>query len=178
MIELSAKIIYLDQLLVSYGPEASECRTVLRGAVESAISLIWPDYKLGVDLPEPSSAWGQALPLAIQKLAPENDLQKTFKSQATEIAKELGQMRWLLFEETEDSVPMSLIAIMVFWLALTFISIGLFAPLNRIVVIAQSLSSFAVAGAIFLIMELDHPFAGMIKISSKPMVSALEHLKK
>jgi hypothetical protein len=35
-----------------------------------------------------------------------------------------------------------------------------------------------VAGAIFLILELDQPFGGLVKISSQPMVNALKHLAK
>jgi hypothetical protein len=36
----------------------------------------------------------------------------------------------------------------------------------------------AVSGAIFLILELDQPFGGLIQISSEPMLNALGHLAK
>jgi hypothetical protein len=36
----------------------------------------------------------------------------------------------------------------------------------------------SVAGAIFLILELDEPFGGLIRISSRPMLNALNHLAK
>lgn len=178
VIQMSAKIIYLDQLLVNYGQEALECRTLLKRAVQSALIQIWPDEKLDRDLPDPGTAWTHDLPVGVQNLKPQTAVQEAFKAQAVDIVKELGQMRWLLFEETESSVPLALVAILVFWLALTFVSIGLFAPPNRLVISAQLLSSFAVAGAIFLILELDHPFSGLIKVSSQPMMNALEHLAK
>jgi hypothetical protein len=39
-------------------------------------------------------------------------------------------------------------------------------------------SALAVAGAIFLILELDQPFGGLIGISSEPMLNALHELAK
>ena len=37
-------------------------------------------------------------------------------------------------------------------------------------------SAFSVSGAIFLILELDTPFAGIMRVSSKPLHDALELL--
>jgi hypothetical protein len=62
------------------------------------------------------------------------------------------------------------------WLGILFLSIGLFAPLNATVVVALMLSAVSVSGAIYLILELDMPYSGMISISSQPMRVALNHL--
>jgi hypothetical protein len=40
------------------------------------------------------------------------------------------------------------------------------------------LSALAVSGAIFLILELDEPFGGLIGISSEPMLTALHQLEQ
>jgi len=40
------------------------------------------------------------------------------------------------------------------------------------------LSALAVSGAIFLILELDEPFGGLIGISSEPMLQALHQLEQ
>jgi hypothetical protein len=71
-------------------------------------------------------------------------------------------------------VPMLIIVIS--WLAIIFVSVGLFAPPNPTVVIALMLAVFSVSGAIFLILELDQPFDGVVQISSAPMRNALQHL--
>jgi hypothetical protein len=39
-------------------------------------------------------------------------------------------------------------------------------------------SALSVAGALFLILELDRPFSGLIQISSAPLRSAVEVLGK
>ena len=38
------------------------------------------------------------------------------------------------------------------------------------------LAALSVSGAIFLILELDMPFDGILRISSEPMRNALEHV--
>jgi hypothetical protein len=50
------------------------------------------------------------------------------------------------------------------------------APRNATVIVALMLAALSVAGAIFLILELDMPFDGIIQISPGPMRNALIHL--
>src|SRR5262245_15776434 len=180
VIQMASKAIWLDRLLANYGPEASECRALVRNALHSAVLKIWPDARLQKhnQLLDPGSVWSRDLPLAIQKLTPKNDTQSTFKSQAASAAADLGQMRWLLFEQTQSSISTPLLVIMVFWMALTYASIGLFAPPNSTAVTAQFLAALAVAGALFLILELDTPFSGLVRISSEPMLNALQEISK
>jgi len=64
----------------------------------------------------------------------------------------------------------------VFWLSMLFVSFGLFAPRNAIAVLTLLISALSVAGALFLILELDHPFSGLIQISSAPLRNALSIL--
>jgi membrane-bound ClpP family serine protease len=41
-----------------------------------------------------------------------------------------------------------------------------------------TISALAVSGAIFLILELDQPFGGLIGIASEPMLKALHQLSQ
>jgi hypothetical protein len=41
------------------------------------------------------------------------------------------------------------------------------------VITALLVSSFSVAGAVYLILEMDQPYSGLIKLSSAPMSKAL-----
>jgi hypothetical protein len=88
----------------------------------------------------------------------------------------LGQTRWLLFEQSGSSISMPFLVVVVFWLSVLFVSFGLFAPRNPTAVIALMVSAISVAGALFLILELDHPFSGLIQISSTPLRNALSVL--
>jgi hypothetical protein len=57
-----------------------------------------------------------------------------------------------------------------------FGSFGLFAPRNATAIAALLLCSLSIAGAVFLILEMDHPFFGVVRISSAPMREALAEL--
>jgi hypothetical protein len=68
---------------------------------------------------------------------------------------------------------MPFLVVLVFWLSMIFASFGLFAPVNSTVIVVLFVCALSVAGAIFLILELDQPFAGLIRISDEPMRKAL-----
>ena len=176
VIQMAAKIDYLDHVLANYGPGAKESRDVLRGGVERALVRMWPEQKSQHAQLDPSASWTDALPNAIHKLLPENDVQRSLKSQAVQLANDLAQMRWLLYEQAESAISMPLLVVVVAWLVIMFISVGLFAPPNFTVIVALMLAALSVSGAIFLILELDMPFDGMLRISSEPMRNALEHV--
>jgi hypothetical protein len=65
---------------------------------------------------------------------------------------------------------------MVFWLALILGSFGLFAPSDLTAVLSLAVCALAVSRAVLLILELDHPFGGIIQVSGEPLRRALEQL--
>jgi hypothetical protein len=174
--QMAAKIVVLDRMLANYGPEAAEPRELLRHSVESAIYRMWPDKMSQHGQMDPSASSGEALYDSIQKLTPQNDLQRAIKSQAIGVGIEIGRARWLLFAQQETSVTRPVLIVAIFWLAIIFLSFGLFAPKNKIVVATWILAALSVAGAIFIIVEMDQPFGGLVRISSGPMQNALSHL--
>jgi hypothetical protein len=175
--QMAAKIVFLDRVLANYGSESAESRDLLRRTVGSAINRMWPGRKASQAAQlDPSATSGEAFFNSIQQLSPQNDAQRSLKSQAVQVATDVGQMRWLLFEQTETSISVTMLIILIAWLAIIFMSAGLFAPPNATVVIALMLAAVSVAGAIFLILELDMPFDGLIQISQRPMRNALTHL--
>jgi hypothetical protein len=66
--------------------------------------------------------------------------------------------------------------VLVFWLAVIFASFGLFAPRNWLVMSALIVAALSVAGSLFLIVEMDRPYSGLIKISGEPVRNALQQL--
>ena len=84
--------------------------------------------------------------------------------------------RWRLLGNLSGSVSRTFLVVVIFWLSMTFASFGLTAPRNATVITVFVISTFSVAAAIFLIMELDGAFAGIIRISSEPFRQALANL--
>jgi hypothetical protein len=151
---------------------------MLHRALEGAIAHIWPEDRSEKAQLAPNIASSEALYDAIQNLAPQNDSQRSLKSQALTIGFDVGQMRWLLLEQAGSSISTPLLIIVVFWLAILFFSFGLFGPSNSTAVAALLVAALSVSGALFLILELDHPFGGLIRISSQPMRNVLSHLAR
>ena len=71
---------------------------------------------------------------------------------------------------------MPFLVVMVFWLAVIFASFGLFAPRNATVIATLFVCALSVSGAIFLILELDSPFSGLLQISYAPLRNAITHI--
>jgi hypothetical protein len=75
----------------------------------------------------------------------------------------LSHARWLLFEQCAGtSIPMPFLVVVVFWLCIIFASFGLYAPRNATVIATLCVCALSVSGAIFLILELDRPFEGIV----------------
>ena len=174
--QMAAKVVFLDRVLAMYGPETAESRDLLRRTVEHVIARMWSGKKSQLAQLDPGAVGAEVVYRSIQKLSPQNDTQRALKSQAQEIVMEIGQARWLLFEEVGTAISTPLLVVVIFWLAIIFGSFGLFAPPNATVIAALLVAALSVAGAIFLILELAYPFDGLIQISSEPMRAALRHL--
>jgi hypothetical protein len=176
--EMSSKIVLLDRVLVHYGPEATEARDLLRSSVMRALDQMWSKDRTSSSQLEPQSAGGEALFERIQGLSPKDEAQSSLKAQALSIAMAIGQTRWLMYEQGAASISMPLLAVLVFWLTALFISFGLFAPRNGTGVASLLISALSVSGAIFLILEMYAPYAGLIQVSRAPLRAALAQLGK
>jgi hypothetical protein len=178
VIQMASKVALLDRVLSIYGPDAAEVRGNFHLLIEEAMRRMWPDE---VTLPaqlKPQVQTGDAFYVALLSLVPRDDAQRALKAQSAALAVDLAQIRSLMLAQSTSSVSKPMLIVVVLWLVVIFLSFSLLAPPNVTANLALMASALSVAGAIFLILELDHPFAGLIRISSEPMVNALSHLGK
>ena len=174
----AARIILLDRVLANYGPETKAVREQLRRTVAAGIEAAWPEKKTGVSgLTAFERSSGMELVQAkLRELTPATDAQRQLLSQALQISNDLLQARWLVIEQTQNGLPMPFLVMLLFWLTMLHMSFGLFAPRNATVIFVLLVCALSVSGAIFLILEMNHPMTGFIRVSSAPMLKALEHL--
>ena len=178
VIQMAAKTVFVNRVLALYGPETAEVQNQFRASVEEAVRRVWPG---GQHLPSdlsPNTGAGDRMYVAIQNLSPQNDLQRSLKVQAASLVVELAQLRTLLLAQSVSSISKPLLIMVVFWLVVIFLSFSLLAPSNVISMVALVSSALSVSGAIFLILELDRPFGGLIQISSEPMLNVLNQIAK
>jgi hypothetical protein len=178
VIQMASKIAFLDRILTLYGSEAANAREQVRDTVAEAVQRSWPgEPGLPAHL-APNTQAGNVVYGAIQSLAPHDDTQRSLKAQALTLATDLGQVRSLLAAQSVPSISTPMLIILVCWLAIIFLGFSVLAPPNATTMLALMVSALAVSGAIFLILELDQPFVGLIRIPSEPMVNALHQLGK
>ena len=100
----------------------------------------------------------------ILKLSPRNETQRSLQAMAIGAMQALGKTRLLLFAEAGMAIPMPFLVVLIFWLAIIFASFSLFADHNATTVFALCIFALSASAAIFLILELGHPFTGLMRV--------------
>lgn len=172
---LGVRIVQLDRILEDYGPEAQEARATLRQIVANELDQIWPKGGgAGVNLRAPlERSAGDQLIGRIANLVPTTDAHRLARTRALDILSAIGETRRLLYEQADGSRSWPFFVILVFWVCVLFLGFGFLTRPNATVVTALFVGALSVAGAIFLILEMNRPYSGLMQISSAPIRTAL-----
>jgi hypothetical protein len=171
--ELSANVALLDRVLARYGPETKEIRTSLASLVDLMLKQVWPEEGGRADLSSSElRVAGEAMFDKVSELQPKTDAQIMFKNRALEITISLAQTRQRLLAQKESSIPLPFLIILGFWLTILFGCYGLLAPRNLTVFVVLVVCMLSVSAALFLVLEMDRPFDGIMHVSSAPLRAA------
>jgi len=180
--ESAIGILTLDRALARFGPETREIRLQLSKIAETRVETIWPPAADATVQLDPFHAGAELGPEriadAIRALHPDSDSQRAIQSRALDLAEGMLRDRWLVVASTESSIPMPFLVILLFWLTITFVSFGLFAPRNATVLSVLFVCAVSVGSAVFLVLEMDGPFTGLLRVSADPLRYALEHINQ
>src|SRR5262249_54309302 len=130
--QIGAKIILLDRAIVRYGPETKAIRERMRGEIANSIERLWPTgrgLKLSLAAVEHGAGMDDVLDM-IEQLAPPDEARRAIRSHSLQICSELVHSRWLMIEQSQTTVPMVFLGMLIFWLTVLFASLGLLAPRN------------------------------------------------
>ncbi len=174
----AADLIMLDETLRDYGDAALPARRQLRAYTARLLADSWPANGGRPFLKEdrPAGDMMEHDREVIRALAPVDAGQSWLQGQALQVSTSLLRQRWGLIEHAGPSVRPTIIVILVSWIVAIFASFGLSAPRNATVIAALLICSVAIGSSIFLVLELDSPFEGAMRISSQPMLTALDHM--
>jgi hypothetical protein len=176
VMQVASKYRLIDRVLAIYGPPAAKVRGELHTLIEESIRRMWPDH---ADLPVPSNHKEfDSFYVALLNLEAHNDTERTLKAQAANLTLEMAQFRSLMLAESPTSISKPMLTVVVLWLVMIFLGFSLIAPPNATANFTLIASALCVTGALFLILELDHPFDGILRISSEPMLNVLRQLGK
>jgi hypothetical protein len=176
--EMTANIVLLDNLLAQYGPETRDARDLMRRSDAILVERMWRESNSDLDKAPPfeASTASEAFYAKLLALSPQNDSQRFLQTRAIQIGIDIAQTRLRLYARTNNSIPMPFLAVLSFWLTFIFASFSLFSRPNAIVVGSLLIFALSAAGAIYLILDLSQPFAGLMQISSSPLRNALTSL--
>ena len=175
---LTAGIIELDVRLEEYGPQAETIRKMLRDALIPVANTIWRGSGAASDkaVPFRAVAHGDVILRKLDELTPQGPAQHSLQARTLQIGADIAQTRLLLFSRPGDSISGPFLIVLVLWLAVIFGSFGVFTTPNVTVVTVLIVCALSASSAIFLILEMAHPFEGLLQISSEPLRNALAPL--
>jgi hypothetical protein len=176
--QISADLLLLDRALARYGPETRDARDLLRNTVAAVIQRAWPGEELLVAKVDTigAAAGLEAVEGRIRDLSPRTDAQRGLQSRALSIIGDIAQERVLLLERYKATIPSPFLIVLAWWFTIIFAGLSLFAPRNALVMAIMFACALSVSAAIVLILDLDSPYQGMIRLSSAPLRDALAHM--
>ena len=170
---MSVDFLTLDRQLDSYGPEAAEARAELK----TCLSRMAERLRMGEQYFEGNKEAVEVgtsverMWSSVQSLAPSSGRQEELRDQALSIISgrvkfgpgNIEQQRWA-FAVKPASVPGVFLVVVVSWLLLEFFALGLFCPRETAVFVAIGLAAVVVSSSMFLILELEDPVTGLMRV--------------
>jgi hypothetical protein len=176
--QLSVHIYQLDRILAHFGPDAVPERELLRRVVAADIARIWPAEGVAGAKYAPLAAQQEAEGLfdGIAGLSPKTDFQRFGQGRAVQLMTSIGETQRLLVEQAQGSLSWPFLLVLVSWLMILFFGFGICARFNATVVVALFAGSASVAAAILLILQMNQPYSGWMRLSSAPLQNALDQM--
>lgn len=171
----ATNLIMLDRTLMQYGAETADTRKRLFAFAQRAAR----SARNG-DLPIADRVSEQMLNDAgkgLNAIKPLDAGQIALWQHAQQQFQKVVELRWIIVEQSDGTIPAPLLVLLAAWLMLIFASFGYRAPYNAVVTSSFVLASMLVASAVYLIMDLDVPFSGPIRVSPAPLERAVTEMQ-
>ena len=188
---LSTQIVRLDTLLRRYGEAADPMRAGLRDYAARKYEDLFPGTAGVADGRKPrvfnetTRETLRDVEDRLLDLSPSDPRHRWLLAESLRSASAIADARDELTDQERNSLPLPFVGAVTLWLTLLFASFGLFAPRNATVLVALFCCAFAVSAAVKLVLDMDTPFAGRIRLvrppihlSSEPMEQALEAIRR
>ena len=173
----SGHLILLDHELRAYGTGAAGVRAELGRYTEQAIRGTWGETASRiVDDPQAAALLSQ-LEDSIVVLPRVGTRQAYHAGSAQAEIMTILLERQQLIADDAAAIPPVFLGLLTFWLAILFASFGYRAPANALVTTTVLLVAGAVSSAIFLLVEMDGAFVGLIRVSDQPLRAALTAIR-
>ena len=163
---LRVTTLQLDYLLEQYGPEAIPGRMGLRASVKGSRERFFSGKG-----PETETSYERArqnlhgIDSFFATLHPQDDERKQLLATAKPMALSIVHTQLMMTRQLINPVPSLLLVMVQVWASLLFLGFGVMGNVSVFSVIADAAGAFAIASAIFLIIEFSEPYSGLFRIS-------------
>ena len=184
--EYALQLTRLDLCLRDYGAGAVAARTDIRAYTAAVIASTWPHEHrpVGISYPDttrmPLIGFSPVLAELIHRVGAEIDglgARDPVRARVAEDCRvayrDVLQARFSVIEDAQGAFSRPFYRILVFWLMVIFASFGLVAPFHGLSVLSLVLCAVSLSVALFVIVDLSHPYAGLFALSSSGMRAAL-----
>jgi hypothetical protein len=170
----SSQVEQFDHLLRRAGPAGEPARDLLFRYAARTMKDVWPETNppIGPDDAHADDLLAR-LETSITPLRTAGPANAELAETASAAVRDLETMRWRLNGHERLQVATWMLPVVVFWLMLTFASLGLSAPRTSWAAGTLALLAVALGGAAFLMVEYADPYTGVIVVSSQPLQEAL-----
>jgi hypothetical protein len=177
---LGPMVAEVDLALELYGPEAAGGRVGLLKALQRSRARFFGDAKRG---PQPFTFEEMRAIFLSQNsffdsLKPATEEQKGLLATARDQVRKLADTQMLMARQLANPFPPHVLTVVVCWATALFLGNGLVAATNTVSVLAHLAGAVSIGIAIFLILELSHPYTGLIRLSPEGIDKVLEILGK
>ncbi|MFO1312481.1 MAG: hypothetical protein U1F41_10520 [Burkholderiales bacterium] len=168
--QIAVHLFQLDRALQRLGPDAAEGRRLLRGIVQAEVDRADGGRILQtVETPLEAQRAAALMFEQVSSIKPADDTQRFVQARVLQLINQLGDTRLLLSEQARGSISWPFLVILTCWLTILFVGFGLLAKRNATIVVSLLLGALCVSGAVFLILEMNRPYTGLMQVSIDPI---------
>ena len=175
---LAPVIAEVDLALEQYGAQAAPGRAGFRASLHRSRARFFDNTGEG---PQPFTFAQMKATFAgvdgfFESLKPATETEKRLLAKAWDGARKFQDTQMLMARQLANPFPPHVLNIVVAWATALFLGNGLVAATNAVTVVAHLAGAISIATAIFLILELSHPYNGFIRLSPEGLDLMIEAL--
>ena len=174
--DFSGDLTQLDTNLRAFGPDAAAVRGLVAGYTAQAIRETWRDDDQTVDDEKAGSSLARVED-AFVALPARTGREVFYGKQVEQQFASLAAERQKLITDDAPALPPLFLVLVTFWLTILFASFGYRAPANGLVIATVLFVAAAVASALYLLVEMDGSFRGLIVVSDQPLLATLAAMR-
>jgi hypothetical protein len=176
---LATEFLELDLALGDYGPDALAERAHLTGDLEQIVAEVWGgDRNYAARNYGATIANWHARQTYLKSLRVNTDKERQALDAANQAANAIAHTRLQMAVALIDPVSRPLIFVVVAWAVCLFVSYGLMHAKTLDTLTVMAIGAIALATAVYLLIDLSHPYSGLFQVSPAPITQILEFMGK